>query len=181
MNVLKMHCILVSSRIVVLRSGEATALCSCIQQTQPDQLTAAGEAYLSSCMAESTSSMSSGRARWMSSPWTARLTEPVSRQSIDMMPLETVVKARLVAVKRTCTVWGVGMFTSPNRLMYCSHRLKACNASKLWMSQAFERMEYTRLCRLAYYLLAKQSENSNSGTCKVAYISVNPVTYPNQL
>ena len=74
--------------------------------------------------------MSRGSARWMSKLWTARLTEPVSKQSRDRMPLDTVVKAKLAALKRTCIVRGVGMFTSPKRLMYCSHRLKACSAAK---------------------------------------------------
>ena len=112
-------------------------------------------------MAERTSSMSTGRARWISRPWTARLTEPVSRQSRDRTPLEMVVKARLVALKRTCTVRGVGMFTSPNRLMYCSHRLKACNAAKVWVSQALERQCNTPdcigLCHVCFMAVVKQA------------------------
>ena len=44
-----------------------------------------------------------------------------SRQSVDRLPLVTVEKAKLAALKTQCMALGVGMLTPANRVMYCSH------------------------------------------------------------
>lgn len=67
---------------------------------------------------------------WMSRPCRAWLTWPDSRQSSDRIPLVTLVKAKLAALKMTDTLLGVGMLMPPSRLMYCSHKLKACTQSE---------------------------------------------------
>ena len=77
-----------------------------------------------------------GKDRCMNRPCWAWLTCPDSRQSRDRIPLVTLVKAKLAALKITDTLLGVEMFRFPSRLLYCSHMLNACSQAKQRLDDA---------------------------------------------
>lgn len=77
--------------------------------------------------------MMRGKARCMIWPCWAWLTCPDRRQSRVRIPLVTLVKAKLAALKTSDTLLGVEMFRFPSRLLYCSHTLNACSqAEQRW-------------------------------------------------
>ncbi len=80
--------------------------------------------------------MMRGKDRCMKRPCWAWLTGPDSRQSRDRIPLVTLVKAKLAALKMTDTLLGVERFRFPSRLLYCSHMLNACSQTKQRLDDA---------------------------------------------
>lgn len=74
-----------------------------------------------------TSKLIGTTTRCMSSLCMAGFMPPsLSRQSMERLPLVRVEKAKLVALDTQCTVLGAGTFTLPTRVVYCSHKVKAC-------------------------------------------------------
>ena len=51
----------------------------------------------------------------------ATLTGPESRQSVERLPLVTVEKAKVAALKTQCRQVGAGMLTLAISVRYCSH------------------------------------------------------------
>ena len=82
--------------------------------------------------------MMRGKDRCMKRPCWAWSTCPDSRQSRDRIPLVTLVKARLAALKMTDTLLGVERFRFPSRLLYCSHMLNACSQAKQRLKDAYK-------------------------------------------
>ena len=74
---------------------------------------------------------SSGTHRCTMILCSAALWEAESRQSVDRMPLVTVKKAKLAALNTQWSAAGVGIFTPPSRVIYCSHNCAAC--IKIWV------------------------------------------------
>ncbi len=66
------------------------------------------------------------------------MTGPETRQSRDRIPLVTLVKAKLAALKITDTLLGVEIFRFPSRLLYCSHTLNACSHAKQRLDDAYK-------------------------------------------
>ncbi len=83
-------------------------------------------------------SMMRGKDRCMKRPCWAWLTGPDSRQSRDRIPLVTLVKAKLAALKMTDTLLGVERFRFPSRLLYCSHMLNACSQARQRLDDAYK-------------------------------------------
>ena len=93
-------------------------------------------------------SMMRGKDRCRKRPCWAWLTWPDTRQSRDRIPLVTLVKAKLAALKMTDTLLGVEMLRLPSRLLYCSHMLKACSQARQRLDDACkERKERIRMKR----------------------------------
>ena len=77
-------------------------------------------------MAARAMNMRPGTASWMRILCKALLMGPLSRQSVERLPLVTVAKAKAATENTQCIVLGVGMLIPPSSVMYCSHKLSAC-------------------------------------------------------
>ena len=82
-------------------------------------------------MADKARNMRPGTAKWISILCKALLMGPVSRQSVERLPLVTVAKANCAAAKTQWTVLGAGMLMPPKSVMYCSHKFSACTQHTL--------------------------------------------------
>ncbi len=51
------------------------------------------------------------------------------RQSVERLPLVIEEKAKLTMVKSQCTMGGPGMLAWPSSVVYCNHRVNACNTA----------------------------------------------------